>query len=111
MTEFQAWFQPLLWVIATITAIVAFIRLCKPVWKIFTAPAEFSKQLSIFSKEMHDKFADMNERMDRQDEDLRILKHAFLNSYFQTGLKGNIDEAVISRGLQNGMNEYVEKYK
>ena len=74
MTEFQAWFQPLLWVIATITAIVAFIRLCKPVWKIFTAPAEFSKQLSIFSNEMHDKFADMNERMDRQDEDLRILR-------------------------------------
>jgi len=44
-------------------------------------------------------------------EDLRVLKHAFLNSYFQTGLKGNIDEAVINRGLQNGMNEYVEKYK
>ena len=36
------------------------------------------------------------------DEDLRVLKHAFLNSYFQTGLKGNIDEAVIERGLKNG---------
>ena len=44
------------------------------------------------------------------NEDLRILKHAFLNSYFQTGLKGNIDEAVISRGLENGMNEFVDKY-
>ena len=30
------------------------------------------------------------------NEDLRVLKHAFLNSYFQTGLKGNIDEAVIA---------------
>lgn len=74
MTELQAWFQPLLWVLATITAIVAFIRLCKPVWKIFTAPADFSKQLSIFSQEMHDKFADMNERMDRQDADLLALR-------------------------------------
>lgn len=45
------------------------------------------------------------------NEDLRILKHAFLNSYFQTGLQGNIDEAVIKRGLENGMSEYTEKYK
>ena len=30
-------------------------------------------------------------------ESLRILKHAFLNSYFQTGLKNLIDVAIISR--------------
>ncbi len=45
------------------------------------------------------------------NEDLRILKHAFLNSFFQTGLRGNIDEAVVARGLQNGMQEYTSKYK
>ncbi len=45
------------------------------------------------------------------EEDFRILKHAFLNSYFQTGLKGNIDEAVVSRALQNGMSNYIDKYK
>ena len=45
------------------------------------------------------------------NEDLRILKHAFLNSYFQTGIRGNIDEAVINRGLENNMKEYIEKYK
>ena len=45
------------------------------------------------------------------DEDIRILKHAFLNSYFQTGLQGNIDEAVINRGLENGMEEYTKRYK
>ena len=44
------------------------------------------------------------------NEDLRILKHAFLNAYFQTGLKSNMDEAVIARGLQNNMEEYKEKY-
>ena len=53
-----------------------------------------------------EKYLDIN-----GDEDTRILKHAFLNSYFQTGLRGNIDEAVVARGLQNGMNEYVKKYK
>ena len=45
------------------------------------------------------------------DEDIRVLKHAFLNSYFQTGLKDNIDEAVINRGLENNMENYKEKYK
>lgn len=45
------------------------------------------------------------------NEDLRVLKHAFLNAYFQTGLRSNIDEAVIHRGLKNGMKEKTEKYK
>ena len=53
-----------------------------------------------------EKYLDIN-----GEEDLRILKHAFLNSYFQTGLRGNIDEAVVSRGLTNGMKEYINKYK
>lgn len=44
------------------------------------------------------------------NEDLRILKHAFLNSYFQTGLRGNIDEAVVKRGLENNLAELAEKY-
>ena len=44
-------------------------------------------------------------------EDLGVLKHAFLNAYFQTGLKGNIDEAVIERALKNDMNEYTKAYK
>lgn len=53
-----------------------------------------------------EKYLDIN-----GNEDLRVLKHAFLNSYFQTGLKGNIDEAVVSRGLENNMKEYSSKYK
>ena len=45
------------------------------------------------------------------NEDIRILKHAFLNSYFQTGLKGSIDEAVIKRASENNLMELTEKYK
>lgn len=52
-----------------------------------------------------EKYLDIN-----GEEEPRILKHAFLNSYFQTGLKGNIDEAVIKRALENGMQELTEKY-
>lgn len=44
------------------------------------------------------------------NEDLRVLKHAFLNAFFQTGLRSNIDEAVINRGIENGMKEKTEKY-
>lgn len=45
------------------------------------------------------------------DEDIRVLKHAFINSLFQTGLRGNIDEAVIKRGLENGLESIEDKYK
>ena len=44
-------------------------------------------------------------------EDIGILKQAFLNSYFQTGLKGNIDEAIIKRALQNDLSYLTEEYK
>lgn len=44
------------------------------------------------------------------NDDIRILKHAFLNSYFQTGLKGNIDTAVIKRGLENDLGALKDKY-
>ena len=45
------------------------------------------------------------------EEDLNVLKHAFLNSYFQTGLRSNIDEAVVARGLLNDMEQFETKYK
>ena len=43
-------------------------------------------------------------------ESLRILKHAFLNSYFQTGLKNLIDIAIISRAEKEKLNILKEKY-
>ena len=45
------------------------------------------------------------------EEDTRVLKHAFLNSYFQTGLKGNIDEAVIARTAKTELNGIEENYE
>ena len=44
------------------------------------------------------------------NEDFRVLKHAFLNAYFQTGLRSNIDEAVINRGAEHGLDEISTKY-
>ena len=45
------------------------------------------------------------------EEDTRVLKHAFLNAYFQTGLKGSIDEAVIKRAEENNISDIPKKYK
>ena len=53
-----------------------------------------------------EKYLDIN-----GDEDIRVLKHAFLNSYFQTGLKGNIDAAVIARGKENNIGVIANNYK
>ena len=44
------------------------------------------------------------------NESIRILKHAFLNSYFQTGLKNLIDVAIISRAEKEKLNILKEKY-
>ncbi len=44
-------------------------------------------------------------------EDIRVWRYAFLNSYFQTGLKNLIDKAVISRAEKEGHEDWEEKYK
>lgn len=45
------------------------------------------------------------------EEDFNILKYAFLNAYLQTGLKNNIDEAVVAKAKTVGIENSVEKYK
>lgn len=46
-----------------------------------------------------------------EEEDHRVLKHAFLNSYFQTGLKNLIDVAIINRAEKEKMDFLKGKYK
>ena len=45
------------------------------------------------------------------EEDKRVLKHVFLNSYFQTGLEGSIDEAVIARVKKSELKGIEENYE
>lgn len=37
------------------------------------------------------------------EEDFRVLQEAYQNAYFQTGLKGNMDEAILARGEKEGI--------
>ena len=43
-------------------------------------------------------------------DDTRILRHAYLNSYFQTGLKNLIDLAIINRAEENGLSEQLSQF-
>lgn len=43
-------------------------------------------------------------------EDDRVLRHAFLNSYFQTGLKNLIDIAVVSKQEEIGVENLKQEY-
>lgn len=45
------------------------------------------------------------------NENYGVLKHAFLNAYFQTGLKGNIDTAIIDKANEMDLTNISSKYK
>ncbi len=45
------------------------------------------------------------------NENDRVLRHAYLNSYYQTGLKNLMDLAVIEYGDKLGFNNLINKYK
>ncbi len=43
-------------------------------------------------------------------DDMRVLRHAYLNSFFQTGLKNLIDLAIINRANGNGLEPQLSQY-
>ena len=44
------------------------------------------------------------------NDDMRVLRHAYLNSYFQTGLKNLLDLAVINRAHEKEMDQLLTEY-
>lgn len=127
MADLQAWFAPLLWIIATITAIVAFVRLCKPVWKIFTAPDRLEKTLQDNIKNINTHFDDVNKRLDKYDANLKriedkmehsdevqmsLLHDQIIQIYEVAKLSGEISDADYKRATdlykQDGGSEYID---
>ncbi len=45
------------------------------------------------------------------NEDERVLRHAFLNSYHQTGLRNLMDVAVMDHAQEQGMSELIQNYR
>lgn len=127
MADLQAWFAPLLWIIATITAIVAFVRLCKPVWKIFAAPDRLEKTLQDNIQNINSHFDDVNKRLDKYDADLKriedkmehsdevqmsLLHDQIIQIYEVAKLSGEISDADYKRATdlykQDGGSEYID---
>lgn len=46
----------------------------------------------------------------RGQEDKGVLQYAFLNAFFQSGLKGNIDEAIIHRAKEEAIADIQKQY-
>ena len=44
------------------------------------------------------------------EDDRRVLRHAYLNAHFQTGMKNLIDLAIISRAEKYDLNELLDNY-
>ncbi len=45
------------------------------------------------------------------NEDVRVLRHAFLNSYFQTGLKNLMDVAILTHAKEQTFHNLTSKYE
>lgn len=74
MAELQTWFAPLLWILGTITALVAFIRLCKPIWNLFQGPKEMTKSLNDVSAKLDKNHLEAVGRLDTVDATLHQLQ-------------------------------------
>ncbi|ARC83253.1 magnesium-translocating P-type ATPase [Clostridium argentinense CDC 2741] len=44
------------------------------------------------------------------EEDIRVLRHAYLNSFYQTGLRNLMDVAILEHGKDQGFNELEKNY-
>lgn len=44
------------------------------------------------------------------EEDNRVLRHAYLNSFYQTGLRNLMDVAILNHGEENGFSELEKNY-
>lgn len=120
MGALQLWFEPLLWIIGTITALAAFVRLCKPVWKFLTIPTQTIERLNEFEKKIDQKLTSLENRVEKltkqnEQEDsitLSLLHDAIVQIYQQAKRDGFISEVDYYRACelykQNGNSQYID---
>lgn len=134
MEDLKAWFEPLLWILGTITALVAFIRLCKPVWKVFSAPKDLTDKIDVLNSKLDEHFVDADAKFGKieealdaqtaniesltswnQKEDsitLSLLHDAIVQIYQEAKEKGSISEVSYYRACElykkNGNSQYID---
>lgn len=127
MPELQAWFQPILWVMATITAIVAFVKLILPAIKMFLKPAKVEETLNGHIENISNKLDHFDDRLDtidanlddliekvrREEEvELALLHDAIVQIYHFSKSQGKVFPEDYQRACElykyNGKSQYVE---
>ena len=127
MEGIQSWFAPLLWILATITAIIAFIRLCKPVWSVFTAPKILMQEIQNLKIDMNAKFEEihaqigdlndkitiLNAKIIKEDSICLSLLHSeIIQIYQKAKWENNISDMDYYRACelykQNGNSQYID---
>lgn len=134
MDQIQSWFEPLLWILGTITALIAFIRLCKPVWKIFSSPKDLANKIDILNTKLDEHFVDADEKFSKIEKELEsqtiniesltswnkkedtitlsLLHDAIVQIYQEAKEKGYISEVSYYRACelykQNGNSQYID---
>lgn len=73
MEALTLWFAPLLWIIGTITALVCFVRLCKPLWNFFKLPTKLSDQLTTLDDKITENFKEIDLKLDQFGDDIKQL--------------------------------------
>ena len=127
MAELQEWFKPLLWIIGTITAIVAFVKLVLPLFKNFAKPAKLEQALDEHIANISDKLDHFDERLDLVDDrfddlvnkinrneevELALLHDAIVQIYHFSKSRGSVYAEDYLRACElykyNGKSQYIE---
>lgn len=74
MENIVLWFQPLLWILGTITTLGCFIRFCKPVWNFLQLPKKIMEDMGKLDAKISNHLSEMEGRLNSFDEAFLELK-------------------------------------
>ena len=116
MTELRAWFEPLLWILGTATAIIAFVKLCKPFGQFVKYPEESSERLDKIEQLLEENkaaIAQLQKISEKQQKiELSLLHDAIIQIYNNAKNIGTLHNAEYVRAVElykeNGQSEYID---
>lgn len=102
MEGLQEWFAPLLWILGTLTALIAFVRLCKPVWQFFQSPANFNDTVQKLDNKITSQFSEIDKRLFKIETDV-------LNLTLSKELASEVDVNLLRDRLSQGARYFSDK--
>lgn len=102
MENIQAWFEPLLWILSTITALGLFARFCKPIWNFIQLPKELCKTMKSLKEDMDTHFERIDKRIDKFEIDIAELKEI-------DNLTKEVQQSLLRDRLLQGYHFYKER--